>query len=134
MEVARRAHSRASVRKFAWSHGYYVVINSLHGVVRANWAGSAAVSGLGAAGSATVTGLGMAARGIDDVGSAVIPVVGEGLRYLGRGIHAFSPQNLAHTLGRGIAGAARGVAESRGFLDRVGMAVADAEGQDEDPR
>ena len=75
-------------------------------------------------------------RGIDDVGSVVIPTVGEGLRYLGRGIHTLSPQNLAHTLGRGIAGAARGIRDGRGFLDQVGLAVADAEGdaEREDPR
>ena len=66
-------------------------------------------------------------RIIDDVGSAVIPVVGEGLRYLGRGIHALSPQNLAHTLGRGIAGAARNIRDGRGFLERVALEVGEAE-------
>ena len=51
----------------------------------------------------------------------------------GSTVAQLSPQNLAHSLGRGIAGAARGVAESRGFLDRVGMAIAEAEGEEEVP-
>ena len=75
----------------------------------------------------------MGVRALDRVGSTAVTPAGEGLHHLGRGIHALSPQNLAHTLGRGIAGAARGVAESRGFLDRVGMAIAEAEGEEEVP-
>ena len=65
------------------------------------------------------------ARAAERVGSTVGGAI--------RGFHAMSPQNLAHSLGRGIAGAARGVAESRGFLDRVGMAIAEAEGEEEVP-
>ena len=58
---------------------------------------------------------------------------GGALHSVGEGLASLSPQNLAGTLGRGIAGAARGVRESRGFLDRVGMAIADAEGEEEVP-
>ena len=78
----------------------------------------------------------MAARGIDDVGSAVIPVVGEGVRNIAEGIASLAPWNLPGTLGRGIAGAARGIRDARGFLDQVGLAVAEAEGdaEREDPR
>ena len=69
------------------------------------------------------------ARAAASAGSTVAPIVGGAVR----GFHSLSPQNLAHSLGRGIAGAARGVAESRGFLDRVGMAIAEAEGEEEVP-
>ena len=56
-------------------------------------------------------------KAVDSVGSAVVE----------------APSLLARGIGRGIAGAARGVRESRGFLDRVGMAIADAEGEEEVP-
>ena len=102
--------------------------------------GSGIATGASAAGSAAVTGLrgvgslaGMAARGIDDVGSAVIPVVGEGLRNIADGVASLAPSNLARTVGRGIAGAARGIRDGRGFLERVAMEVADAEGEEEVP-
>ena len=111
--------------------------------------GSAAATGVGAA----ATGLGALGRFATEVGGGLAWTYGEGVKLVGElGYEALkagtrvvdragsavveAPALLARGIGRGIAGAARGIRDGRGFLDQVGLAVADAEGdaEREDPR
>ena len=127
-------------------------------------AAGAAAEGLGAAasavGSAAATGVGAAATGLGALGR-VTAEVGGGLAWTyGEGVKLVeelgyeslkagtkvvdragsavveAPAFLARGIGKGIAGAVRGIRDGRGFLDQVGLAVAEAEGdaEREDPR
>ena len=105
-------------------------------------AGSAAIAlGGDAVGTARdiATGLGWVyGQGVKLVGELGYEALKAGTRVVDRAGSAVveAPSLLARGIGRGIAGATRGIRDGRGFLDQVGLAVAEAEGdaEREDPR
>ena len=102
-------------------------------------AGSAAIAlGGDVVGTARDIGTGLAwtyGQGVKLVGELGYEALKAGTRVVDRAGSAVveAPSLLARGIGRGIAGAARGIRDTKGFLDRVAMEVADAEGEEEVP-